>query len=407
MKKILALLLLIFSSTSHAHFTHFEPRIIHLFQEKQDTIILMRMPLPLILLDEKWKGIDNEQSISYTQKISTTDGIDYLLDHKKIQNDITAFKKIITKGYTIQKNHVGQQYIIDAINIFNTDNRKPFSNLDTALENFSGEFTIQPEATKIFDAGIDIKLRLPNTSIIKNDITIKSVLGDSFNAINRLANIVSLHREDNRPPETTVGILDYSSTQQPSYIQKIASGFNDGFIHILLGLDHVIFVLLLFYSAANFLRLLSLATAFTIGHSFSLFFGKGMIISSPIFTPSIELLIALTIFISAVALLFNKTKHINSTPLLVIGIIHGFGFSFVFNELAIAGAQTSISHLVSFNLGIEAGQIFIYSIAFIITRFIQIKFPLIKSLQNHISLFAIAISLYWIITRSIPLIRYL
>lgn len=407
MKKILTLLLLIFSSTLHAHFTHFEPRIIHLFQEQQDTIILMRMPLPLILLDEQWKGIDSEQNIPYTRKFNDPDGIDYLLDHAKIRDDINTFKTIISQGYTIQKNTIEQQYLVDAIHIFNTDNRKPFSSLDTALKNFTADLAIQPEAIKLFDAGIDIKLRLPNTSIITDGISIQSVLGDKFNAINRLANIVNLHREDNTPTETTVGILDYSSTQQASYMQKIITGFNDGFIHILLGLDHVVFVLLLFYSAANFLRLLSLATAFTIGHSFSLFFGNGMIVSSPIFTPSIELLIALTIFISAIALLMNKTKHISTTPLLIIGIIHGFGFSFVFNELSMAGSHTSISQLLSFNIGIEAGQIFIYGIAFIITRAIQIKFQLIKPLQYHVSLFAIAISLYWVITRSIPVINHL
>ena len=406
MKNILALFLLIFSSTLHAHFTHFEPRIIHLYQEQKDTIILMRMPLPLILLNEQWEGIDKEQNIPYTNKIKDANGVNYIVDHQFIRNNLDTFKTLIHKGYKIEKNSQPQNYLVDSIHIFNTDKRKPFSSLETALDNFSGNITIKPDALDLFDSGIDIALRLPNTSIIKNDISIHSILGDKFNAINRLANIVNLHSAHLNTSETTVGILNYSSIRQASTIKKLLNSFYDGVKHILIGLDHVLFVLLLFYSAPTFLRLLSLATAFTIGHSFSLVFGNNILISSPLFTPSIELLIAFSIMLSAVALLTNKTKLIGTTPLLIIGIIHGFGFSFVYKELQNVGAETSLGELFSFTAGIEAGQIIIYCIAFIITQIIQSKFPLIKPLKYQVSLLAIIISIYWILTRATPIVQH-
>jgi hypothetical protein len=404
-KKIFALILIIYSSSAFSHFSHFEPRIIHLYQDNQDTIILMRMPLPLVLLDENWQGIDSKQSIPYTKKIDTSN---YLIDQEKIIKNLDEFKQHITKGYTIKSNGVLQNYLIESINIFNSDDRKPFSSLKTAEQNFNSDITIRPSATALFDAGIDIKLRITNTSVVNDDISISSILGDKFNAINRLANIVNLHRDNaNESITTTLGILDYSSTHLPSMTQQLINGFTDGFIHILIGLDHVIFVLLLFYSASNFLKLLSLATAFTVGHSFSLFFGDNMAVVSPIFIPGVELLIALTIAFTAIALLLKKAQHLGTTPLLIIGIIHGFGFSFVFNELEKEGAQTSISNLLSFNIGIEAGQLFIYALAFAMTILIKKQSMLVKKLPYYVSVCALVISAYWVATRSIPLIDYI
>lgn len=406
MKKIFAAFVLLFCSTAQAHFTHFEPRIIHLYQDNQDTVALMRMPLPLILLDNTWQGIDSNQDLPFTEKRAAPEGRDYFIKHNEVRTELERLKSYITQGYAFTKDGAAQPFAVEQIHIFNTDSRKPFSNLDTALENFSGELAISPDATKLFDAGIDIQLRLPNTSIVDNDITITSYLGDKFNAINRLANIITLHIDEQQAAETTVGILDYSSQHQPTLYHKLMTGFKDGFSHILIGLDHVLFVVLLFFSAPTFLRLLSLATAFTIGHSFSLFVGDSAPISSPLFTPGIELLIALTICITAVALLFNKAQHLGTTPLLIIGVIHGFGFSFVFSELAQEGAQTSLINLLGFNIGIEAGQLFIYVVVFALTSLLSKKLIFNKPLPYYVSLGTLAVSSYWIVTRAIPLVEY-
>ena len=174
---------MIYSSTVFSHFTHFEPRILHLHQDNQDTIILMRMPLPLILLDDNWKGVDSKQSIPYTNKVNTSD---YLIDQEKIIKNLDDFKKRIKQGYTIKKNGISQNYLIESINIFNSDDRKPFSSLKAAEQNFTSNISIRPSATKLFDSGIDVKLRITNTSVIYDDISINSILGDKFNAIKKV-----------------------------------------------------------------------------------------------------------------------------------------------------------------------------------------------------------------------------
>ncbi|WP_292951378.1 MULTISPECIES: HupE/UreJ family protein [unclassified Neptuniibacter] len=407
MKKILTIVLLFFSSISYAHFTHFEPRILHIYQESEGTTVLMRMPLPLILLDESWKGIDSNENIPYTRQVNIADSVEYILLHEKIDREILTFKSIIEKGHSIKINGIPQTYKITSLHIFNSDNRKPFSSLETALENFEGPLTIDKDAIDLFDSGIDIKLHVPNTSLTKDDLSIISVLGDRFNAINRLANIVNLHIGDNQKSITTVGILDYSSIHPPSRFIKLVDGFLDGLSHILIGLDHVLFMVLLFFTATSFLRLFSLATAFTIGHSFSLILGNNLAVQSPIFIPGIEFVIALTIGLTAIALLFDKAKHLGTTPLLIIGIIHGFGFSFVFSELEKQGAQTDIASLAGFNIGIEVGQLCIYLIAFLLTSMINRLFSLPKPLYFYTCIITLAVTTYWMAIRSIPLLEYM
>lgn len=409
MKKIFALFLILISSllssAANAHFSHFEPRIIHLYQENRDTIILMRMPLPLVLLDDSWKGMDSEQEIPFTLRVFAANTVEYLINHNEIRENLAELKNLITAGYSIKKNGQQQHYRVEAIHIFNSDSRKPFSSLDTAQSNFNGDISISEDSRSLFDVGLDIQLRISDTSLISDEITISSILGDKFNAINRLANIINLYRDDEKTSVTTVGILDYSTIRQPSLTTKLINGFNSGFSHILIGTDHILFILLLFFSATGFIRLLSLATAFTIGHSFSLLFGNNLAITSPLFTSGIELLIALTICVTAILLLFKKAQYISTTPILIIGVIHGFGFSFVFNELAKEGSQTSISNLISFNIGIEAGQLFIYGLAFVLTALSKKYLTFSRPLHVYVSVFTLMVSAYWIVTRSIPLIE--
>ncbi|WP_428036895.1 HupE/UreJ family protein [Amphritea sp.] len=395
----------LFSAAANAHFTHFEPRIIHLYQEHQDTVILLRMPLPLVLLDNSWQGIKSQQAIPFTHRVATAENTEYLLNHSEIKTNLERLKQLISSGYRIKKQGKSQNYRIESINIFNSDSRKPFSSLDTAQSNFNGDITISEDALSLFDAGLDIRLRLVDTSLNTDEINISSILGDRFNAINRLANIINLYRDGEKTSVTTVGILDYSTTRLPTLTSKLINGFNSGFSHILIGTDHILFILLLFFSATGFIRLLSLATAFTLGHSFSLLFGHNLAISSPAFTPGIELLIALTICVTAILLLCQKAQHIGTTPILIIGVIHGFGFSFVFNELAKEGSQTSAINLLSFNIGIEAGQLFIYSLAFVLTAMCKRYLTFERPLYVYVSVFTLMVSAYWIVTRSIPLLE--
>ncbi|MFW1677062.1 HupE/UreJ family protein [Pontibacter sp. JAM-7] len=405
MKYGLYLLLFLLTSQAQAHFTHFEPRILHIYQDQQDVMVLMRMPLPLVLLDDSWGGIDANSSVEYTRQIQTENGTDYLLDLPRLTNTPDELLRRIQQGYQFNINGKQQAASIEAIHLFNSDDRRPFVDISSAESNFSSAISIEDNVVKMFDTGIDIRFRLEGTSLITDDLTIFSALGDKFKAINRLANVVNIYRNDNRQSQTTVGILDISSQHMPSALQRGAKGFWEGLVHIFIGLDHVLFILLIFFTSNSIIRLITLATAFTIGHSFSLLVGENISINSSLFIPGIELLIALSITLTAIALLMDKGHHLNSTPMLCIGFIHGFGFSFVFRELEQAGGQSDWLTLGTFTLGIEAGQLMIYLLAFCLTWLIHHYAPPKRQLGFYVSILALIVSQYWVVTRVMPIIE--
>jgi hypothetical protein len=136
--------------------------------------------------------------------------------------------------------------------------------------------------------------------------------------------------------------------------------------------DHIVFLMALGarYQAHEWKKILILITAFTIGHSLTLALAtfKVVVINSKI----IEFLIPVTILMTCLYNVFSRSSErsrqkiqLNYILALVFGFIHGMGFS---NYLqAILGKEESITlPLLSFNLGIEIGQIIIMSLFFVI-----------------------------------------
>ena len=143
------------------------------------------------------------------------------------------------------------------------------------------------------------------------------------------------------------------------------------------GYDHILFVLALcaIYLVRDWKKILILVTAFTFGHSITLALATLQIIS--VKTALIELLIPVTIFITAFANLFRKVEgqqakavQLNYLFALFFGLIHGMGFS---NYLrAILGRDHSIiSQLLAFNMGLEYGQIIVV-VLFLVISYILI-----------------------------------
>ena len=139
-----------------------------------------------------------------------------------------------------------------------------------------------------------------------------------------------------------------------------------GFWHVidLAGLDHFFFITTLAvpFAFSQSRKLLWWVTLFTLGHTFSL---MGNVYAEIIFSPYwIELLIPLTIALSAISLLFNKGTSIADKtswffPILTIifGIIHGLGFGRYFSIIIPDGAVGN--SLFSFALGVELAQVLI------------------------------------------------
>lgn len=130
-----------------------------------------------------------------------------------------------------------------------------------------------------------------------------------------------------------------------------------GVEHILSGFDHLLFVLGLVLLITGFKHLLATITSFTIAHSITLGGASLGAISLP--APPVEATIALSIVLLAVELTRGEDTLTHRKPWLVafaFGLLHGFGFAGALSELGLPADQLWMP-LLSFNLGVEAGQL--------------------------------------------------
>lgn len=141
----------------------------------------------------------------------------------------------------------------------------------------------------------------------------------------------------------------------PAHASSAWAFFKMGIEHILTGYDHLVFLFGLVLLRARIKELLAVITAFTLAHSITL-----AIAVLGIFTPSpkfVEPAIALSIAYVGIENFFVKDGSKRWRVTFPFGLIHGFGFAGALQEIALPRAQVPAA-LVSFNLGVEAGQLF-------------------------------------------------
>ena len=131
-----------------------------------------------------------------------------------------------------------------------------------------------------------------------------------------------------------------------------------GFLHILDGIDHLLFILCLVIPFRRIYPLIGVVTSFTLAHSITLVASAlGYAPTALWFPPLVELVIAASIVYMALENIIGPKLERRWIMAFVFGLVHGFGFSFVLREsLQFAGSHVATS-LLSFNVGVELGQI--------------------------------------------------
>jgi hypothetical protein len=147
----------------------------------------------------------------------------------------------------------------------------------------------------------------------------------------------------------------------PEWIQAAARFVQGGFRHILSGSDHLLFLFCLVIPFRSLRSLIPIVTTFTVAHSITLIasaYGWGP--DALWFPPLIEVLIAASIVYMAFENIAGKSSIERRWVMaFAFGLIHGFGFSFGLREtLQFAGSHL-LTSLLSFNVGVELGQIFV------------------------------------------------
>ena len=135
--------------------------------------------------------------------------------------------------------------------------------------------------------------------------------------------------------------------------------FSLGVEHILTGYDHLLFLLGLILVGGTLRQLLVVVTAFTVAHSITLALAAlGVVAPSP---AVVEPAIALSIAYVGVENWFVKDAARRWLLTFPFGLVHGFGFAGALAEISLPRSELPLA-LVSFNLGVEAGQVAILAL---------------------------------------------
>ena len=137
-----------------------------------------------------------------------------------------------------------------------------------------------------------------------------------------------------------------------------------GFTHIVPhGLDHILFVLGIFLLTSRWRSVVAQVSTFTLAHSITLALTMYGIVSLP--AKVIEPMIALSIVYVAIEnLIVGELKPWRLALVFSFGLLHGMGFAGVLRDLGLPRPQF-LTALVSFNVGVEAGQLTVIAVAFI------------------------------------------
>ena len=188
--------------------------------------------------------------------------------------------------------------------------------------------------------------------------------------------------------------------ETPSPRTMFVQYFNLGYTHILpKGLDHILFVLGLFLLSAKFRPIWVQVTAFTVAHSITLGLTMYGIVSLP--SGIVEPLIALSITYVAIENLATTTlKPWRLALVFSFGLLHGMGFAGVLKELGLPRSQF-LTALLSFNLGVEAGQMTVIVMAAAGLAWCHHREWYRRRVVMPASTIIAGVGLYWTISRAI------
>lgn len=171
-----------------------------------------------------------------------------------------------------------------------------------------------------------------------------------------------------------------------------------GFTHILpRGLDHILFVMGIYLLSTQLRPILVQVTTFTVAHTITLAMTIFGVLSLP--SAVVEPLIALSIvYVSVENLVTSKLRPSRIGLVFAFGLLHGMGFAGVLGDLGLP-ATDRVTALLSFNVGVEGGQLAVIALMFLGVGWIRNRDWYRQRTVVPLSVMIGAIGLYWTVTR--------
>ncbi|MEM7297982.1 MAG: HupE/UreJ family protein, partial [Bacteroidota bacterium] len=182
------------------------------------------------------------------------------------------------------------------------------------------------------------------------------------------------------------------------WLEKSSLFVKAGIEHIVpKGMDHILFVLGLFFSSLILGSLLWQVTAFTLAHTITLALAALGFVQAP--SGIVEPLIALSIvWIAVENCVFKQTNKWRPAVVFGFGLLHGLGFASVLSEYGLPKGDL-VPSLLAFNIGVELGQLLVLLTAALLVWFIRKKDWYRQRIQIPASFMIAFVGLYWFIER--------
>ena len=164
-------------------------------------------------------------------------------------------------------------------------------------------------------------------------------------------------------PAKTISKEEQAEQRRADARSTFFSFTRQGFVHVLpLGLDHILFVLGLFFLSRRWKPIIYQVSVFTIAHTITLGLATLDLVAAP--SHVVEPIIAASIAVVAIEnIFFPGYRHVRLLVVFFFGLIHGLGFAGALSAFDLDPTSLVIG-LLGFNVGVEFGQLAVIALVF-------------------------------------------
>lgn len=316
------------------------------------------------------------------------------------------------ESYVAENAPMVQQYIRDHFSIGPVGNPLKLEFTETGYEATSSELSFALYYFRMPVQPIPKQLEIKNTLFLENDRLHRSLVLLEYNSVTG----------ETFPPEWTALIFSRSKDTQILDLTNVPGIYaprdmiSQGILHIFIGPDHILFLLVLLLPTVVILsvgklepiqrfpmalwNVFKIVTVFTIAHSVTLALAALDYITLP--SRLVESIIALSIIVVSANNIYGKDRFSSLWVVLILGLFHGMGFASVMGDLPFRAVELW-KVVIGFNIGVELGQMAIVAVVFPILFLVRKQNFYRPFILTGCSSLLGLVALYWFIQRAFDL----
>jgi hypothetical protein len=374
-------------------------RIVHVERLATGLRIYIRMPTPLVYakLLTGSEASDNDALIPFVRSGEEDGVLVHRIDVKALVRDPRGFGQLVAGGFRLSVDGEPVAPEVEAVAVHPREAQPPFAELSDVRAALASP-PYPPDRAPVFvgDTVTDLRLFLPRAPP-NAEIRLATDAPAAAAAQGLIANIFLDHLPSGTQITREPGLLREAVVLNTSASTAALTFTQQGIRHILDGWDHLLFVLCLVLGATTLGAMIWRVTGFTLGHMITLIGGFfGFVPAGDWFIPSVEMAIALSIVYAGAVALLRRGGEPMLALTVGIGLLHGFGFAAALSDLLDLEAPRLWVSLLSFNLGIELGQLAIVLAVWPALWLLRQYSPLAwRRAMVMTCLAAMAVALYW------------